>query len=356
MEDSEYYNLVYVSYFFAALIFSLLINGLFLKFASSLGIRNRAETVIRWGQAKPALGGISFFIIFLLSVASYSIFFPQTTILLNRQLLGLITACTMAFLMGLADDAYNTRPLLKLSVQLICGIMLVQTGTCAEIFPSHTLNVLFTIIWTAGVMNAINMLDNMDAIGTVVSICIIATAVMFQYLHHDFYSVYMFLLIGLLASLGGFLFFNWHPSKLYMGDTGSQFLGVVLAAVGIYCFMNKPDLHDNAVQSKQVITAILVYIIPIIDGGCVVINRMAKGRSPFVGGKDHTTHHLFYYGVTEKRIAVLFGAIALISFVLILIINYYITDWSWFHITLFSLYFLLLFSVMLLFMLKKRSA
>jgi UDP-N-acetylmuramyl pentapeptide phosphotransferase/UDP-N-acetylglucosamine-1-phosphate transferase len=111
---------LYIVFFVLAAIFSFLINNLFLKFSNNLGAHNITdETIIRWGStSKPSLGGISFYIIFLFSISCYSIFVDSNRFLLNTQVIGLLTSVTLAFLMGLADDAYNTKPLLKSTTYL----------------------------------------------------------------------------------------------------------------------------------------------------------------------------------------------------------------------------------------------
>ncbi|HEY4799250.1 MAG TPA: hypothetical protein VII99_09275, partial [Bacteroidia bacterium] len=153
----------YLLFFVVAFVFSFLINALFIRFASTLGIRDKKETIIRWAStSKPALGGISFFIVLLFSIASYSMFFQAQEVLLNKKIVGLLGTTTIAFMMGLADDAYNTKPLLKLFVQIICGIILCYSGIHIGIFPNMLLNYLVTIFWVVGIMNSLNMLDNMD--------------------------------------------------------------------------------------------------------------------------------------------------------------------------------------------------
>lgn len=346
---------IYLFFFCFALVFSWLINSLFLKFASTLGIRNHTDTVIRWSKtSKPALGGISFYILFLLSITCYSIFFGKSTILLNKQLLGFLGATTMAFLMGLSDDAYNTKPWLKFSVQVICALILISTGTYIHLFDNEYLNYAITMIWVVGIMNSVNMLDNMDSITTLVSICIISFAIYLRYAENDLNNVFIFPLIGVLGSLIGFLYFNWHPSKMFMGDTGSQFLGIILASMGIICFWNVQDADGNFIQTKQVIITALIFIIPICDTASVVINRIAHGRSPFIGGKDHTTHALFFTGITERRIAVLFTFLSMISVALcIWILN--ISEWNYIYITLFSAYFLVVFGSLFYIVRKKTK-
>jgi UDP-GlcNAc:undecaprenyl-phosphate/decaprenyl-phosphate GlcNAc-1-phosphate transferase len=344
MDEKIYLLLIYGSYFISTVILSFLINGLFLKFASNLGIRNSDETVIRWSpQAKPSLGGISFYIIFLISIASYPIFFEQSKVLFSKPLLGILAACTLAFLMGLSDDAYNTKPMLKLVIQICCGFILISTGTHISIFSNIYINYGMTIFWVVGLMNSINMLDNMDAITTLVSITIILGALTILYLNHDNYSIHILLLMGVLAALIGFLFFNWHPAKMFMGDTGSQFLGLFLATMGIIYFWNTPDIHGNLIQSKQFFVTILAFAIPIIDTTTVTINRILKGKSPFVGGKDHTTHNFFFMGLTEKRIAILYLGICFVSMFFNLLIIKYIENWGYLHIFLFSVYYIALF-------------
>jgi UDP-GlcNAc:undecaprenyl-phosphate/decaprenyl-phosphate GlcNAc-1-phosphate transferase len=344
MDGKFYLILIYGSYFISTVILSFLINGLFLKFATTLGIRNSNDTIIRWSpQVKPSLGGISFYIIFLISIASYPIFFEQSKVLFSKPLLGILAASTLAFLMGLSDDAYNTKPMLKLVIQICCGLILISTGTHISIFSNIYINYGLTLFWVVGLMNSINMLDNMDAITTLVSMTIILGALFILYINNDNYSIHIILLIGVLAALTGFLFFNWHPAKMFMGDTGSQFLGLFLAVMGIIYYWNTPDIHGNLIQSKQFFVTILAFAIPIIDTTTVTINRILKGKSPFIGGKDHTTHSLFFMGLTEKRIAILYLGICFLSMFFNLLIIKYIENWGYLHIILFSVYYIALF-------------
>jgi len=321
-------------------------------------MRNNGDTVVRWeSKSKPAFGGISFYILFLLSIIGYSIVFEQSAILLNTNLLGLITAVTLAFLMGLADDAYNTIPLLKFSTQVCCGIILIYTDTYISVFTNMYLNYALTVIWIIAIMNSMNLLDNMDGIASVVSVFVILAAILIIYLQNDFTNIYLLLLIGTLSALLGFLKFNWYPSKMYMGDTGSQFLGIFLGVIGIVYFWNNmesPVQSENIIESgttflsasKNFILALLVFIIPIIDTSTVVINRIGKGQSPFIGGKDHTTHHLYYLGLSNKKIAFLFMGISGVSLFLVLLIVTVIEEWSYFHFLIFASYFIIVFGLL----------
>jgi UDP-GlcNAc:undecaprenyl-phosphate GlcNAc-1-phosphate transferase len=345
MEETTPLILIYIIYFLSTILFSFLINSLFLKFSSNLGDRNTSENIIRWStQAKPSVGGISFFILFLLSIIFYPILFGQELPFFNTQLLGIIFASTLAFVMGLSDDAYNTRPLLKLCIQIACGVLLIYTDTYISIFSNNYLNYAFTLFWVVSIMNSINMLDNMDAITTITSITIIMNALFVIFLNYEFIDkMHIILLVGVMAALIGFLFFNWNPAKMFMGDTGSQFLGLFLGAMSIIYFWNTSDSKGELAPSKQFFIAILSFIIPIIDTTTVVVNRLLKGQSPFVGGKDHTTHCLFFMGFSEKNIARLYFVIGLMSMLLNFLIISYIRNWGYLHIMLFSVYCIILF-------------
>ncbi len=340
---NSYLLAVFLGYFLSVTCFALVLNGVLLRFSKTLGIRTPVGETIRWNnQYKPSVGGISFYMLFLLSVASYTVFFPQSQPLMNKQLLGLLASCSLAFIMGLADDAYNTKPLLKLCAQITCGLILIASGTFINIFTDNSANYILTLFWVVGMMNSINMLDNMDGITTVISINVLVFAILFAYLRDEYMNVYFLIMLGVLAALCGFLYYNWNPSKLFMGDTGSQFLGVFLAAVGINCFWNPPDLNLHQIHSKQLFVALLIFIMPVIDTSIVIVNRVAKGQSPFIGGKDHTTHHLVYMGFSERQVTICFALVGFVSAALSLLITAFIPNWGILHIVLFSVYFLTL--------------
>jgi UDP-GlcNAc:undecaprenyl-phosphate/decaprenyl-phosphate GlcNAc-1-phosphate transferase len=337
----------YCIFFVTCLAFSFLINTLLLKFIKTLGIRNKEETVIRWGsQSKPAIGGISFYIIFLLSIIAYPFFIQRSEYFLNLNFIGVLFASTLGFLLGLFDDAYNTKPFIKVFTQISCAIILILTDVHIHLFENEVVNYLLTVLWVVGMMNSINMLDNMDAIAAIVSISIIVTTICDLLLIHALANPDPFILIGLLAALLGFLYFNWHPSKIYMGDTGSQFLGAFLAAIGILYFWNRPDNHGSEIWSKQILTSVLIFSIPIIDTTTVVIKRLRRKKSPFVGGKDHTTHHISYLGYNDRQVAYFFILFCSLSMIFSFFAINFIDNWDFMHIIIYSSYFLLLFFIL----------
>lgn len=338
--------LVYSGYFICSIVLAFLLNALFLRFTRTMGMRANPE-MVRWSStSKPAVGGISFYVMFLLSVACYAVFFPFSFTPLNKDLLGILGSCTLAFIIGLADDAYNTKPLLKLLAQITCGLILVYTGQAIDWFGVKIYDNILTIVWVVAIMNSINLLDNMDAITASVSLFIILESLITIYISNDFYNVHIIMLLGVLGALGGFLFFNWHPSKLYMGDTGSQFLGILLAIMGIHYFWNGSDFGGHHIQSKKLIVTVLAFIIPICDTASVTINRILRKQPPWVGGKDHTTHHLSYLGLSDSQVAIAFSAISMISLMLIFLIQGTIVNWDTHHILLFGGYFLIVFGTL----------
>ena len=334
-------------------MFCLLINTILLKFVTTLGIRDKEKPLIRWSSiSKPALGGISFYISFLISTACYGIFFNSQDLFNDGQIIGLIAAVSLAFLMGLADDAYNTKPWLKFFVQFFCGVILILSSNFSvqeksmviQIFEHPILNYAITIIWVIGIMNSINMLDNMDGITTITSLFILLCGLIYLAIQNAFNQYDFMIITGIVGALIGFLFYNWHPSKMFMGDSGSQFLGLLIAAVGIKYFWNV-ELFETGenITSKQIITVLIVFTLPIVDTTSVVINRLARKTSPFIGGKDHTTHHLSYLGFTDTQISFIFAGIGFISCLIAVTIYRFVDYWNWINSTLFLLYFLAIF-------------
>jgi UDP-GlcNAc:undecaprenyl-phosphate/decaprenyl-phosphate GlcNAc-1-phosphate transferase len=303
-------------------------------------MRNVDENIERWGsRSKPAFGGISFFINFLFSISLYFMFNSNHSLFENLNFIGLVLACTLGFLIGLADDAYNTRPILKFSAQLACALILIFSGTYIKLFDNLFINYIITVFWIVGIMNSINMLDNMDAITSTVSAFIIISALIVLTSLQQFQTIQFFILIGVLGAIIGFLRYNWNPSKMYMGDTGSQFLGVLLSAIGIFCFWNAPFETSYFSPVKNLILTAIIFIVPIIDTTTVVINRISSGKSPFVGGRDHTTHHLSYLGFKDHQVAIILG---FISFLSCLITIYVVAtpNWSSMHTYGFMGYFI----------------
>lgn len=343
MESTELI-ILYIFFFLGMTAFALLINSILYRFVKTLGTKNQSGAVVRWSeQTKPAIGGLAFYILFLISIVSYAIIFDPGFLFTNTSILGLFVAGTLGFILGLTDDAYNTRPVLKLVVQILCGVILTLTNTRIELFEWELLNNIFTVLWVVGIMNSINMLDNMDGVATSVTAFILVAALGYMIIHGDFFSFNFVVILGILAALTGFLYYNWFPSKMYMGDTGSQFLGVVLGYIGIHYCWNAQDLGGVSGPFFSIVTLLLVFILPIIDTTTVTINRLRRGQSPFVGGKDHTTHNLSYLGYSDSQVVGFFCGIGALSVIFYLLLITFVDSLNYFSIFLGISYFLSIF-------------
>lgn len=332
--EGQYIIIFLVVFYLISTFFSFLINWLFLKFSVNLGGRGNGggEGQVRWSaNVKPAIGGISFFIVFLISISVIGTLPRESTYLFDKHLMGIIGSSALGFLLGLADDAYNTNPLAKFIAQLSCAFILIVSDVYIKLTGNAAVDFAITAVWVIGLMNSINMLDNMDSITTTVSMSIIvgliAVIAVFGFTPNTFYLV---MLVGVLGALSGFLYFNWNPAKIYMGDTGSQFLGVFLASTSILFFWNfKNEGSNEWLQLKQFVVPMLLFIVPLIDTTTVTIRRLMRKQSPFVGGKDHITHHLAYLGLSDKLVAIILASLSLTSLPLVLLLVVGWIEWTW---------------------------
>ncbi|MFT4780106.1 MAG: UDP-GlcNAc:undecaprenyl-phosphate GlcNAc-1-phosphate transferase [Flavobacteriales bacterium] len=274
------------------------VNFLLLRFLRTLGTKNQtADFQVRWSnQTKPTIGGVSFFIGFLVSMICAFLFADQTT-LMSIQIAALGLSVVLAFLMGLADDAFNTKPWLKFVAQLCCGLVLFLGGVFIETGLGVFSDLLITVFWVVGLMNSVNMLDNMDGVTTA---AVLPPLLLIWWLYPSTFIGWLSL--GMLATLLGFLVLNWHPSKLYMGDSGSQLLGVFVAGVTIVFVWNHPAISGQFASPQNWVLPVVVLFTPLCDTTLVTINRIRHKRSPFVGGRDHSTHNLSYLGMKDGSI------------------------------------------------------
>ncbi len=296
-------NNLWIFFLYTAII-SLLSHRFFVIRSEKYKIKKVNISAERWNsQSKPVLGGITFYAIFLFSIINYIFFFGYENIM-QGEVIATILVITISFLMGLADDMLNTPPGFKFFVQFLSAAILIYSGIYINIFDSTILNYTISMFWIVGIMNSLNMLDNMDAITTSVTCTILIGAIVILSVLYGSTNVYLIISLGALASLVAFLYYNWTPAKMYMGDNGSQFIGSLLAIIGIKVFWNTTVLTDYSFIYPVAI-AVAAFIIPISDTATVTINRLLRKQSPFVGGRDHTTHHLSYLGLKDKYVAII---------------------------------------------------
>ncbi len=341
MENSIHFLL----FFLLGLICCIIINQLLLSFSESLGIRIKNDITVRWSNSsKPSLGGISIFIGFFAAIIVYMIITPEVNLFSQKEFVYLFVAASLSFLMGLADDAYNTQPTLKLLVQIACGLLISFGGTHIQITDVLSINIIITTLWVVIIMNSLNMLDNMDGITSIVCLFILTSCLVANLVFKiDNHGALNLILIALIGALLGFLFFNVPPAKMFMGDSGSQFLGLISAFFSIKFLWG----ISNSIQDLNfwyiTLAVMICFTAPCIDTFTVVLNRIRNKKSPLIGGKDHTSHHLVYAGNSEKKVFLIFLLISCISSILaILLLSSYPTKIFWVAI-LCSIWFFFIF-------------
>jgi len=246
----------------------------------------------------PYLGGLAIIIgtIVIAYAALFAREFSAKNLALETSVLG---PALLLGMVGLWDDIKNLKPLPRLIMQSTVGvftaILLLVTNTMGTPTGHAWLDGLITLIWIVGICNSINFFDNVDggAAGTV-AISSIALA----YLGYQGGQYFVAALSAVVAGATiGFLLWNRSPARIYMGDAGALFLGVLIATLTI-------RFHPHA-QTKwtSFSTKILLLAVPILDTSVAVTSRLLRRVSPFQGGQDHLSHRLIRAGL-ERRIAV----------------------------------------------------
>lgn len=247
----------------------------------------------------PYLGGAA--IVIGILVVSYSAMlyssFSLTAFALASSVL--LPAFAIAF-MGLVDDLKGLEPWPRLLLQtiaaVIVSVILISTHTIGTPLNNTFLDSAITILWIVGVCNSINFFDNLDggAAGTVTVI----TAFIFIIAFSRQQFLVSALAIVTAGATAGFLLWNRAPAKIYMGDAGALFLGIIVAVLTIRL---DPQI---APRSKAVSIPFLLMALPILDTTVAVISRMRRGISPFQGGRDHLSHRLIRLGFEPDSAAV----------------------------------------------------
>jgi UDP-GlcNAc:undecaprenyl-phosphate GlcNAc-1-phosphate transferase len=206
----------------------------------------------------------------------------------------ILVGATGVSFMGLIDDRWGLRPLVKLGGQILVALLLYASDIRVGTFHQPILDLGATILWVVYITNGINLLDNMDGLSSGVS----AIAAAFFALLCAFSGQYLVgaLSVAVLAACLGFLFYNLNPASIFMGDSGALFLGYILAAIGI-----KIKFPDNVTFVTWMVP-VLVMGLPIFDTVLVVVSRLRRRLNPLsTPGKDHTSHRLVGAGMTQRE-------------------------------------------------------
>lgn len=260
-----------------------------------------APTLARKAQKEPVpyLGGVA--IALGVVVASYSSLLVVDFSLETLKLASSVLVPAIAIsAMGLWDDLRGLQPWPRLIAQTVTGavvaFILIATDTIGVAFGNTFINYAITIFWIVGVCNSINFFDNHDggAAGTVAVI----TFFLFFIAYDRQQILVSALAIVTAGATAGFLIWNRHPAKIYMGDAGALFLGIIISVLTI-------RLSPGVVPTyKSLAIPLILMATPILDTTVAVISRLNRGISPFTGGSDHLSHRLMRSGLSRKVTAI----------------------------------------------------
>jgi UDP-GlcNAc:undecaprenyl-phosphate GlcNAc-1-phosphate transferase len=285
---------------FFAFTFSIFMNGMLMRLTRNYKKKNeRIEKRLSNRNISP-YGGIA---------TSFAFF--VTTIFLGKAEQDFLTIgiCAVAIsIIGLIDDIYNLEWRAKLVAQTVIIIyplvdleIFINVESFLGLEMNNYLNLFISLFWILVIINSINFIDNMDGLTVIVSgsICL-QVALLANY--SDIYKVTDVSLL-LLATLIGFLFYNFPPAKLYFGDSGTLFVGYVLGFISIIFDWNP---SQEVILLSPLSPALFIFVVPILDFAVVTTDRIKNKKSPTTGGTDHISHRLLNLGYSEKKVLVEF--------------------------------------------------
>lgn len=245
----------------------------------------------------PYLGGLAIYVAFMIFFVVIVARNHADTHTPLAQALAILAGGTLMVVLGLIDDRFNLRPLLKFGGQLFSAALLYVAGMHFHFNHFPWLDLPVSLLWVIGITNAFNLLDNMDGL----SVGTAAIACSYFFVLVELEPVKQFVVASMAMALGGaclgFLYYNFNPARIFMGDAGSLFLGFMLAVLGLKLNMNGfPNLH-----AVNFFVPVVVLGIPIFDTTLVTISRLRRRVPVSRGGRDHTSHRLVLLGLTVRE-------------------------------------------------------
>ena len=307
----DYFILFVISYVLVGLL-----TPLMRKIALSQGVLDRPNSAHKSHKKPvPYLGGVAIiigvvivsYIALISNKFTWSNFWLATSVLVPAIVMGLV---------GLWDDLKSLNPLPRFIGQSIAGIVVAIVLILNDNIGNPTgitfLDAAITVLWIVGICNSINFFDNLDG-GAAGTVAITAISLTYLAITGDQYFIAA-LSIVVAGSTLGFLIWNRAPARIYMGDAGALFLGLLIATLTVRF---KPST-DNSVTSFAI--PLLLLAIPILDTTVAVFSRLRRKVSPFQGGKDHLSHRLVRAGLSRKLSAIILWSLTgLFSFFAVLI-------------------------------------
>ena len=291
----DYFLLFVISYVLVGLL-----TPLMRKIALAQGVLDRPNSAHKSHKHPvPYLGGVAIiigvvivsYIALILNKFTWNNFWLATSVLGPALVMGLV---------GLWDDIKSLNPLPRFIGQSIAGLVvafiLILNDNIGNPTGITVLDAAITVLWIVGICNSINFFDNLDG-GAAGTVAITAISLTYLAITGDQYFIAA-LSIVVAGSTLGFLIWNRAPARIYMGDAGALFLGVLIATLTVRF---KP-LTGNSVSSFAI--PVLLLAIPILDTTVAIFSRLRRKVSPFQGGKDHLSHRLVRYGLNRKASAI----------------------------------------------------
>ena len=282
--------------FMLAMFVSYVLTPYIKKLAFKIGAVDRPDNRKVHKKIMPRLGGLAIYIAFMIGcVASMEI---------TWDIFGILLGGTLIVALGVADDVYQLPAKVKLLGQIVAACVLVIFDIRIEwvnnplggYFYLDMLSIPFTIFWVISFTNVVNLIDGLDGlaagVSAIASLTVILVAVQMGYFH------VAILTAALAGAIIGFIRYNFNPATIFMGDTGSMFIGYMLAAISVY----------GAVKTAATIALIVPAIalgLPILDTAFAIMRRYVNGRPIFQPDKGHLHHRLLDKGMSHKE-AVLF--------------------------------------------------
>ncbi|HEY4845093.1 MAG TPA: MraY family glycosyltransferase [Candidatus Dormibacteraeota bacterium] len=243
------------------------------------------------------LGGLAMYLGFGLSAALFST---------NPATLGLLLSAAVITTLMVFDDLRGVRPVFKLVFQVAASLLaIVGFGISIKFvgLPGHVVNLMpavaipLTLLWFVGLQNTINLIDGVDGLAAGV-VAIVAATILLAAINRGESDI-VILAGALIGACIGFLFFNWHPARVFMGDSGSNFLGFTLAALSVL-----------SVAKGAIVVALVVPVaalaIPILDTAWAIVRRRLRGRSIAAPDTEHLHHRLLDFGLSPRETALVF--------------------------------------------------
>ncbi len=213
------------------------------------------------------------------------------------KLTGLFAGGLLIFILGVVDDLKALRPETKLLGQIVAALVLVLSGIRVDVLNDYPwLAAIATMFWVIMMTNAMNFLDNMD--GLCAGVSVIAALAFFACVLHSGQTFVCVLLMVFAGSVAGFLYHNFNPARIFMGDAGAMFCGYILATVSI---LGTYYIQETTPSRVAVAAPLLALSVPIFDTLSVVFIRWRRGESIMKGDKRHFSHRLMEIGMTPSH-------------------------------------------------------